>query len=96
MARKNGTKQTAKRKQTFSLCAPAAGQVQLAGCFTRWQEQPVSLQRQDDGRWQATLELAPGAYQYRFLVDGQWQDDPRSAEKVPNPFGTENAVVLIT
>jgi 1,4-alpha-glucan branching enzyme len=95
MARNLINKRTSKRKQTFSISAPEAGTVQLAGCFTQWQERPVNLQKQDDGSWRATLELAPGTYQYRFLVDGQWQDDPQSGARVPNPYGTENAVLQI-
>src|SRR5437867_466948 len=82
-------------KQTFSFNAPDALSVQLVGDFTHWQEKPVSLKRQKDGVWRATVSLEPGTHHYRFLVDGQWRDDPECTLRVPNPFGTEDAVRLV-
>jgi 1,4-alpha-glucan branching enzyme len=83
---------TAKRKVTFACVAPEARAVSLAGNFTNWDQAPVRLKKSKEGLWQATLSLAPGSYQYRLLVDGQWQDDPQCSVRVPNPFGTENCV----
>ena len=48
-----------------------------------------------DGQWAKELSLAPGRYEYRFVVDGQWVDDPAATELIPNPFGTPNAVLLV-
>lgn len=84
------------RPVTFSLYAPEAGSVQLAGDFTQWESAPVSLTRQETGLWSATLKLPPGRYQYRLLVDGQWQNDPHCPELVPNQFGTANCVCAVT
>ena len=78
------------RKQTFVFSAPDASSVQLVGDFTQWQEYPVSLQKNADGVWQTTVELSPGAHSYRFLVDGEWRDDPECVLRQPNPFGGEN------
>jgi len=36
--------------------------------------------------------MPPGAHHYRFLVDGQWHDDPARALHVPNPYGGQDAV----
>ena len=80
------------RLQNFSIFAPAAASVQLAGCFTKWQEQPINLQKGDDGMWRTTVRLERGTYYYRFLVDGAWRDDPDCPLVVPNPFGCLNAV----
>jgi hypothetical protein len=33
--------------------------------------------------------------QYRFLVDGEWQNDPNSPECVANPFGTSNCLRIV-
>ena len=66
--------------------------VSLAGNFTNWDQAPVSLRKSKDGLWQTTLSLAPGNYEYRLLVDGQWQDDPQCPARVANPFGTQNCV----
>jgi len=78
--------------QLFSCIAPAAKSVQLVGDFTQWQQAPISMERQADGTWQTRVELSPGWHPYRFLVDGQWQDDPKCDLHVPNPFGSEDAV----
>jgi 1,4-alpha-glucan branching enzyme len=79
-------------KQTFSFHAPDALSVQLVGDFTHWQKNPINLKRQSNGTWRTAVVLAPGTYHYRFLVDGQWRDDPECALHVPNPFGSKNAV----
>ncbi len=80
------------RIQTFSFTAPAAMSVQLVGDFTHWQQEPINLQKGEDGIWRAAVELPAGAHHYRFLVDGQWHDDPECALHVPNPYGGQDAV----
>ncbi len=82
-------------QQTFSFTAPTATSVQLVGDFTRWQENPINLKQGTDGVWQAAVALKPGTHHYRFLVDGQWRDDPDCAVRVPNPFGSENSVRIV-
>jgi len=84
----NGNRKT----QMFSYVAPTAAKVQLAGDFTQWQKQPINMRKGDDGIWRTTVELSPGAHPYRYLVDGQWQDDPQCARHVPNPFGSQDSV----
>ena len=80
------------QRQTFSITAPAAASVQLVGCFTNWQQQPINLRKGTDGVWRASVRLQPGTYYYRYLVDGEWSDDPDCPLVVPNPFGCLNAV----
>ncbi len=82
----------AKKKQTFSYNAPTALSVMLVGDFTQWQENPIPLKKQKSGVWKTSVSLAPGAYHYRFLVDGQWCDDPECTLRVPNPYGEHNSV----
>ncbi|ODU23888.1 MAG: hypothetical protein ABS95_02830 [Verrucomicrobia bacterium SCN 57-15] len=94
MARRQ-TKNTAKA-QTFSLTAPDAVSVMLVGDFTHWQEKPINMTKQQDGVWTATVNLPPGTHHYRFLVDGQWRDDPECTVRVPNPFGGENSVRTVS
>lgn len=81
-----------KGKQTFSFHAPDAMSVMLVGEFTHWQENPISLKRQKDGSWKAAVSLSPGTYHYRFLVDGEWRDDPECTVRVPNAYGSQNNV----
>jgi 1,4-alpha-glucan branching enzyme len=64
----------------------------LAASFNDWALDKTPLKRTKNGRWTAQLMLAPGAYEYRFRVDGEWVDDPAAEGRVPNPFGTSNCV----
>jgi len=48
-----------------------------------------------DGKWFKELTLHPGVYEYRFVVDGQWQADPNNMECVANPFGESNSLLII-
>jgi 1,4-alpha-glucan branching enzyme len=91
MAKKSQAKNSHNgRLQTFAFSAPDASSVQLVGDFTRWQDRPIGLQKGADGVWRTTVELSPGTHHYRFLVDGQWRDDPECRLRAPNPFGSED------
>jgi len=84
-----------KEKQTFTFNAPTAARVLLAGDFTRWLSHPIPLKQEPNGTWIARISLKPGTYQYRFLVDGEWRDDPQCSVRVQNPFGTVNDVIQV-
>jgi hypothetical protein len=86
----NGLKNT-----EFHLEAPAAGSVKLAADFTDWEKSPLDLIKSEAGVWFTIVPLLPGNYTYRFIVDGEWCDDPRPAQRVANPFGTTDAVVNV-
>jgi 1,4-alpha-glucan branching enzyme len=75
--------------------APDAKAVMITGNFTGWSKEGIPLDKGKHGAWQVTLRLAPGEYQYRLRVDGQWQDHPEAQERVPNPFGTQNCVLKV-
>ena len=90
---KNTKAITVKEKpQKFTFATSYAQDVQLVGDFTNWQEQPIRLRKESDGVWQTAVRLQPGTHYYRFLVDGQWRDDPECPLFVPNPFGGHDAV----
>ena len=80
------------RKQTFMLNAPNAVCVQLMGDFTQWQNRPIGMKKGAQGVWRTVVELAPGAHHYRYVVDGEWHDDPECTLRAPNPFGGENMI----
>lgn len=79
-------------KQTFRFTSPAAMSVLLVGDFTQWQQRGIPMQKGKDGIWTATVSLPPGKHTYRFLVDGDWQDDPACKLRVPNPYGSQDMV----
>jgi len=97
MAKKNTVKNAKAgmgngKTQNFSFAAPTAMSVQLVGDFTHWQQKPISMHKGAAGIWHTKVELSPGEHHYRFLVDGQWRDDPECALHVPNPFGGQDSV----
>lgn len=85
----------AKQKVTFTYNAPKAQSVELAGDFTGWQQAPLKLKKSKDGQWKTTVSLATGVYEYRLLVDGEWQDDPQCLNRRPNQFGGQNCVCIV-
>ena len=86
------TTDESKSVQEFFFTASDASSVQLVGDFTHWQTKPINLVKQANGIWKTSVPLSPGIYHYRFLVDGQWSDDPQSTLRIPNIFGSHNMV----
>ena len=91
------SKQKIKRKRwTFSLNAAEAKEVVLMGDFNNWSPEKHPMQRDENGMWNKAVMLSPGNYEYKFLVDGQWREDPRNDHLCPNCFGTYNSVIKLT
>lgn len=84
-----------RREVTFTYFAPEAATVLVAGDFTKWESSPIRLVKETGGQWKATVALKPGKYQYRLLVDGNWQNDPACPEVQPNEFGSQNCVLSV-
>jgi len=93
MARKATTTKNASQniQQTFSFTAPQAMSVLLAGDFTLWQEKAIPMKKETGGVWKATVALPRGTHEYRFIVDGQWHNDPACTLQVPNTYGGKNS-----
>lgn len=82
-------------KVRFLLLDLGAKQVALSGDFNGWTAEKTPLKRGADGNWETTLALAPGRYEYKFVVDGQWIPDPQARAQVWNAHGTLNSVVEV-
>ena len=95
MSRARQTKKTEKRRITFKLEASEAKEAILVGDFNRWDEKKHIMKRDRKGRWTKIVTLSPGSYEYKFLVDGQWHNDPSNDEIVPNSFGTVNNILTV-
>jgi 1,4-alpha-glucan branching enzyme len=94
MARK-GQKVTGRKRVTFKLENLDAGEVILMGDFNTWDDRKHEMKRSGRWEWSKTMVLAPGTYEYKLLVDGQWQNDPQNDHLVPNCFGTFNNVLIV-
>lgn len=86
---------TEKKAITFEFYAPLAKKVSLAGNFNDWTPEKNPLKRDKTGNWSLILSLPAGRYEYRYLVDGNWENDQRAVACVPNAFGSWNCVLEI-
>lgn len=69
-------------------------EVFVAGDFNQWNPRTHRLTKRE-GMFQRRLKLSPGAHEYKFIVDGEWQTDPAAQEQRPNEFGSLNSVIHI-
>jgi chromosome partitioning protein len=79
----------------FSITAPEAKAVHLVGDFNNWQLDETSTMSANNGAWTKRLPLTPGKYHYRFVVDGNWVEDPENPLTAVNPFGQMNSLIEI-
>lgn len=95
MGKKKTEVKTLTRRVLFEFAAPEAQGVYLAGEFNQWNTIANPMKKDKQGIWKTTLSLKPGRYEYRFLVDGNWENDPACSSCVPNKFGSLNCVRMV-
>jgi 1,4-alpha-glucan branching enzyme len=64
----------------------------LSGSFNNWNTKALSAKKDSQGNWMVKVNLSPGRYEYKFLVDGSWVNDCTCSGCVPNSFGSQNCV----
>jgi 1,4-alpha-glucan branching enzyme len=96
MAKAPSKEKTKKQRATFSLEAPDAKEVAVGGDFNNWNAEAHPMTKDKSGTWKKTLMLPPGRFEYKFLVDGQWWNDPNNDQTCANRFGTHNNVLVIS
>lgn len=71
--------------------------VSLAGTFNSWDKGAAPMARDSTGLvWRRTLNLAPGKYLYKFVLDGdKWVLDPRATRNEDDGNGNTNSVLLL-
>lgn len=79
----------------FELVAPAAQAVWLAGEMTDWDLGKRPLHRDADGIWRLRVDLDPGEWVYKFVVDGRWVADPGTADHDADGQGGQHSFVFI-
>jgi len=77
----------------------AAHDVRVAGDFNGWiPDKGVRSLIEAEGSnrvWTKILQLAPGTYQYRYVVDGEWREDPDNPEVTGSNLGGRNSVLVV-
>ncbi len=86
---------TCDKTTEFKYYAPQAKKVGLGGDFNSWKADKNPLKKDESGNWKTSLKLKAGRYQYRYFVDGVWQNAQEPVECVPNAFGSWNCVVEV-
>ncbi len=82
-----------RRKATFSLESADAKEIILLGDFNSWDPKLHPMKMVGNGVWNVSLNLLPGKYEYKFLVDGEWKTDPKNEQTCINCFGTHNSIL---
>ena len=75
---------------TFRLKGHAdASVVAVAGSFNNWNQSQFLFGREGD-EWVCRIELDPGGYRYKLIVDGNWLLDPANPATVEDEAGNVN------
>ncbi len=78
----------------FTIAAPGAEHVHLAGDFNNWTLDGSEMEPQA-GVWTKVVKLPPGRYRYRYVVDGRWQNDPLNDLVEPSSYGGDDSVLVM-
>ena len=88
------------REVVVQFSDAAASEVCIAGDFNGWiPDKGVESRLADDGServWTKILHLPPGTYQYRYVVDGEWREDPHNPQVVSGPVGGRYSILVVS
>jgi hypothetical protein len=100
-----GTSYTAKRvtlpppslkgNTTFRLKGYSkADLVILSGTFNNWNQSQFVFAREGE-EWVCRIDLEPGKYAYKFIVDGNWILDPANSVTEEDEAGNVNSILVV-
>lgn len=79
---------------TFRLMAPKATEVRLNAGDIPGNNPGAELKKSEEGLWEVTLTIAPGAYRYHFNVDGVAVIDPSNPKTSESNANTWSLLVV--
>ncbi|CDF78009.1 1,4-alpha-glucan branching enzyme [Formosa agariphila KMM 3901] len=84
-------------KVTFTVPAEDAKEVTVVGCFNEWDTKANPLKKLKNGTFKGAVSLdAEKSYEFRYLVDGEFQNEAEADAQVWNDFaGAENSVLSL-
>ena len=83
-----------RHKMSFDPKGKIYKTVQMKGEMNAWNPNNTVL-KENNGIWEAEIEVKPGTYQYLFVVDGIETQDPSNPNKQSNGMGGMNSVLTI-
>ena len=93
-SKKPAAKKSVAKNVTFTVHADKGKAVYIAGEFNKWNPTAKKMAYKA-GVYTATVKLAAGTYQYKFVIDGTWCADPENLDFVQNDHGTLNSVLTV-
>lgn len=98
-----------KKKVKFIFDSPSSKTVVLAGQFNNWTYEKAKVSENETvnvviemeknkqtGFWEKIIYLAPGKYQYKYVLDGgTWKYDQNTLEKTDDGFGGYNSIIIV-
>ena len=71
------------KEVVFTIEAPLATTVAVAGCFNNWSVTKNKLKKDKKGLWSVKIPLAAGRYEYKFVCDGvNWDEGENKIKNV--------------
>jgi len=67
--------------------------VKISGTFNGWSRDVFMIR--SDHEWIFNLDLSPGKYFYKFVVDGNWITDPLNPYTERDFMGNTNSVIIV-
>ena len=68
-------------------------QIFISGTFNDWSTSQTPVKKIDGG-WTVSLPIKPGKYQYKYIIDGRWTQDPGNKLKADDLNGGYNSVIF--
>ena len=65
----------------------------MAGDFTNWKQRLFT--KKSHGDWNITVELMPGKYYYKYVVDNIWIRDPNNPKSEPDKYGGRRSIIEV-
>ncbi len=68
----------------------------VVGSFNGWDPRADPMNAQEDGGFWLKMELIPGTYEYKFVIDQvQWIDDPLAQERISDGYWGHNSILRL-
>lgn len=86
-----------KSRVVLTVQADPGSAVFLAGSFNGWDPACTKMTDKDgNGLYSVSVTLAPGIYEYKFVINGEWTLDPDpDRDWTQNGLGTLNSVLRV-
>ncbi len=81
---------------TFTALKAGVKQVNVAGQFNGWNTTSHPLREVTPGRFELFVNLPSGVHPYKFVVDGEWTQDPENPDNADDGSGSLNSITRVS